>query len=164
MLKVSLFLSVALVSTLALADSAAKAGAVYYVGQQKIGLVDQAECYVEATYSPKGSKATVRALVSDPHDGDLVGFGEVLGKYSSSKAGYYFSTKDTDASVQSMLLIASQKKEGTELNLVVLDGEHSDSLACEALSIADDQKLEDIEEMFKNFDDYVEDEEHGDEH
>jgi hypothetical protein len=165
MLKVSMFLSVALVSASALAHGAPKAGAVYYVGQQQVGLVDQAECYVEAVYSPKGSKATVRALVSDPHgDGDLIGLGEVLGKYSSSKVGYYFSTTKKDAPIKEMLLSAVQKKQGTELALTVAHEDHYDGLKCETLVGATDQKLEDIEEMFEHFEDYVEEDGHDHDH
>lgn len=137
------------------------AGALYYAGKQPVGLVgDEKDCFVEAVFSPKGSRVDVRALVADPHDSSvLVGQGVVKANYSLEKKSYVFTSSTADAPVKEMILHAAAKKTAEGMGLTFFDEGHFDSVSCNNLTQAKDTSLSEIMEMFEHFDEYVEESE-----
>lgn len=159
-----LFISIAalLSVSVSMANSTLPAGGAYYAGQQPVGIAGEVkDCFVEAVFSPQGSRVEVRALIADPHDGALIGKGTVRAKYTSSKDGYYFSSTKKNAPIQEMLLNAKVKKTAEGMNLTFLDGGHYDSVSCNNLTAAKDSQLLEVQEMFEHFADFVEEEEDG---
>jgi len=140
--------------------------AVYYKGEQPIGIAgDVVDCFVEVEYHDVDASVELRALLADPHGyGDLVGFGPSAADYDESSAGYVFTADDDHDRVQSLFLKSSAPGSSEALRLAILDGSHLDELACNAMSRLQGDTLAYVEEKFEHFDDYVEDDGHGDDH
>ncbi len=138
-------------------------GAVYFAGKQPVGLVDEKDCYVEAVFSEDGTKVEVRTIINDPHHNEIVGKGVIDADYSTTDGGYVYLTTESDASVKWMLLSAKSMKTADFMEILFFDEDHGHdhSAACNKLSEAEGSVLVDIKEMFEHFNDYVEEEGHG---
>lgn len=152
-MKHALLFCALLLSTVVASADAGKTAAIYYSGDQTVGIAgDSTDCFVEAIFSQSGSSVVVRAILADAHSAELVGIGTTKAKYSSAKQAHYFKSNHNDSPVQELQLTAVTKKSPQELALVVVDGGHFDSLTCKNLTPAQDSV---VSEMFEHFEDYT---------
>ncbi len=147
MTKMTLGLAIALFANFASAD------AVYQKGEQSTGIAgDNVSCLVESAYSTDGQKVTVRTLVADPHDSkEVVALGPVEAAYDANGAGYLFRSSKKNETLQALVLNATSLGVATGLSLIVLDGGHSDGIACEKLTELQGQELLTTKEKFEHF-------------
>lgn len=168
MIQLLLTFSIGLFSAFALAGGSGElsSDAIYYTGQQPVGIAgDEVDCYVEAIYSADGNDVALRALIADAHDSSaLIGKGTIEAQYSSAKGGYHFSTTDSDAPVQDLILTAKAQKTAEGMGITFSDEGHFDTVSCNNLTEAKDVELSEVMEKFEHFDDYVEEENADDEH
>lgn len=148
------------------AHGAGHSDAAYYVGQQEVGIAgDVVPCYVEADFSQDGLTATVRSLVADSHDTEMLfGLGPVVAQYNKASTGYVYSNQDVGAIVIDLLLLTPQEQKAEKMNVKYLHVSHPHSLSCNALVELSGVDLEKVEEMFEHFDDYTGDHDHEGDH
>lgn len=133
----------------------------YYKGEQPVGIAGETtECFVETEYLSLGQSVKIRTLTADLHDGELFGLGPIEAAYQDLNHGYKFVASDDHDKLQQLFLTAHLSSQPESLEILVLDGSHEDSIQCLGLRSVSNSELELIEEKFKHFDDYTEDDDH----
>lgn len=153
--------SVSCAAILILALKAQAQGPTIYLGEQPVGVAgDVMPCYVEVSFADAGARAIIRAIMTDPHEGEEEVFGPQTTLYDAENGGYGFSSTDATADTREVFLAAATPESAQGLWWSEQHENHVDVLSCESLRLATGQDLIDAQEKFDADQDQDQDHDH----